>query len=202
MTGTRKLVTLLFSLSLLRPCVALAEAQQAQVSVLVEVSVERAWNYLSDFTAAPNYVPDIVRAEIVSARRAGIGAHRRVYDEDGDFLEETIIEWQQGRGFVIKLHEGDEPMAPFERAEFRYLLAPAAKQQTLITLSMTVELPLGAFGAKLGEWFLLPVLEDNLAQVAAGMKHYYETGKPATDEDRARLAGAVMVGSTPAGTLQ
>ena len=42
-------------------------------------------------------------------------------------------------------------------------------------------------------------LEDNLVQVAAGMKHFYESGEPATDEDRAREAGAVVVTSPGAG---
>ena len=173
---------------------ALAEALQTEVSVVVEVAVEGAWEKLHDFSVAHKYVPGLSRTEIMSSRRSGIGAHRRVYDEDGGFLEETILEWQEGQGFVIKLHDGDEPMTPFDRAEFSYHLAAAGKEQTLITLKMTIERPLGAVGEKLGEWFILPVIQDNLVQVAAGMKYYYETGQPATDEDRERLAGAVQIG--------
>ena len=177
---------------------ALAEAQQVEVSVLAEVPLERAWEILQDFSVAHNYVPGLTRTEIVSSRPSGIGAHRRVYDEQGDFIEETIIEWQEREGFVIKIHQGDAPMAPFERAEFSYRLAPVPDSKTLIILGMTVELPFGSVGAKLGEWFILPVIEDNLVQVAAGMKHYYETGRPATDEDREMLAGVVRVGQGPA----
>ena len=43
----------------------------------------------------------------------------------------------------------------------------------------------------------MKLMEKQLVQVAAGMKHYYETGRPATDEDRERLAEAVQL--APAG---
>lgn len=187
-------VILALAWAVLRAPLALGEAQRVEVSVVAEVSVERAWEILQDFSLAHNYVPGITRTEIVSTRPSGIGAHRRVYDEEGDFIEETIIEWQEREGFVIKIHEGDAPIAPFERAEFSYRLAPVSGGKTLITLGMTVELPLGSVGAKLGEWFIVPVVEDNLVQVAAGMKHYYETGSAAKDEDREKLAGVVRVG--------
>ncbi len=173
--------------------------RRAAVEVLVDVPVNVAWDYLQDFTLAHNYVPDLSRTEVVSARRAGVGAHRRVYDMDGDFIEETITEWQEGEGFVIRLHEGDEPMAPFDEINFTYAIAAEGDDRTRVALSMDFVMPFGSVGETLGEWFILPVMEDNLVQVAAGMKHFYESGEPATDEDRAREAGAVVVTSPGAG---
>jgi len=176
---------------------AVAQGQQVSVSVLVQIPREQVWEKLRDFSVAHNYVPGLTRTEIVSPLREGIGAHRRVYDEDGDFLEETVIEWRDGQGFVIKLHDGDEPMMPFERVEFTYRIEAQGNEQTLIELSLTYQMPWGSIGEILADWFIRPVMEDNLVQVAAGMKYYYETGRPATDEDRERLAGAVQV--APAG---
>ena len=170
-----------------------AQAQYVEVSVTAEVPVAVAWNYLQDFSVAHNYVPNLSRTEIVSQDRSGVGAHRRVYDFDEGYLEETVIAWHQGQGFTIKLHDEDAPMSPFERAEFSYLLGAIPGPHTLITLRMTIEMPMGSFGAKLAQWFILPVMEENLVQVAAGMKHYYETGLPATDEIRENLAGTVTI---------
>ena len=178
--------------------------QTVEVSVLVDVGLARAWRTLQDFSVPHNYVPDLSRTQIVSEQRRGVGAHRRVFDKGGDFLEETVIQWREGAGFVLKLHEGDAPMAPFERSEFSYGLASVSQQQTAITLEMTIEMPFGGLGSILGEWFILPIMEDNLVAVAAGMKHYYERGLPASDADRARLAGAVAIGpaKAPGGTGQ
>jgi hypothetical protein len=169
------------------------QEQYVEVTVSAELPVADAWSFLQNFSAAHNYVPNISRTEIVSQELSGVGAHRRVYDFDGEYLEESIIAWQEGRGFTIKLHDGDAPMAPFERAEFSYRLSAIPGPATLITLRLTVEMPLGSVGAKLAQWFILPVMEERLVQVAAGMKHYYETGSPATDIIREKLVEAVTI---------
>ena len=83
-------------------------------------------------------------------------------------------------------------MAPFERAQFRYQLAPQGPD-TQIELSLSFEMPWGGFGRAIGNWIMIPVMEGRLVQVAAGMKHYYETGTVATEADRERLVGEVAV---------
>lgn len=168
-----------------------APAQCVTAAVNVAVSPAQAWAVLSDFTVAHLYVPGLTRTEVVSANQLGLGAHRRVYQGSDDYLEETIIDWREGNGFTIKLHEGEEVMAPFKRAEFSYSIEPAPGGETAVELAMLAEMPWGKFGEKLGEWFITPVVETNLVEVAAGLKHFYETGQPATDEDRERLAPQV-----------
>ena len=190
--ATKQVFRGVIALTLMLPVAAWAEMQRAAVTVQASLPLEQAWHNLEDFSLAHNYVPDIERTEIVSEVRGGVGAHRRVYDEDGDFLEETVIEWSEGQGFVIELHEGEQPMVPFKRVEFRYQLAQQGVG-TQIELSLSFEMPWGGFGEVIGNWIILPIMEDQLVQVAAGMKHYYETGTAATDADRERLAGEVTV---------
>lgn len=179
--------------------VAEADARCVAVAVTVDVPPARAWALMSDFTLAHNYVPDLARTEILSARKRGVGAHRRVYQEDGDYLEETIIEWTEGSGFVLSLHEGQQPLAPFKRAEFSYGMAAVTTTSTEVDLSLTVEMPWGAVGEALLDWFVEQLLEDNLVQVAAGLKYFYETGQPATDKEREGLASAVQLAPTGSG---
>lgn len=187
---TRRIV---FLFLILVPGLATAEVHRASVAVTAALPKADAWTLLSDFSLAHNYVPGITRTEIVSATQQGVGAHRRVYDEKGEFLEETVIEWRDGAGFVIRLHDGETPMAPFQRAEFVYALAENGPATTDIELALIFEMPWGWLGDAVAEWIIVPLMEDNLVQVAAGMKVFYETGLPATDEDRQREAAAVQV---------
>ena len=161
--------------------------------VLVDRPIEDCWDRLRDFSLAHNYVPGLTGTEIVSERRSGVGAHRRVYS-GSKYLEESITAWYEGEGFVIRLHRGEKPMPPFRSAEFEYALRAAGEQQTRVQLSMRIEMPWGAFGQLLAKTAILPVMRRQLGQVAAGIKHFYETGEPATDADRKRLAGAVHTG--------
>jgi hypothetical protein len=173
------------------------------VQVIADIDPARAWRLLQDLSLPHNYVPGIARTEIMSELTRGVGAHRRVYEEKGGFLEETVIEWREGEGFVIRLHRGDKPMAPFTRAEFCYALHPHGGDQTLIELAIVFGMPWGTPGEKLGDWFIRPVMEKRLVQIAAGMKHFYETGMAAGDEDRKRFTPSVQalpgIGKTRAG---
>lgn len=171
-------------------------SQQASVSVLVDVPLGDAWEKLQDFSLAHNYVPNLTRTEIVSEVKSGPGAHRHVYS-GSKYLEETIVEWTDGQGFTIKLHKGAKPMPPFRLAEFVYKLSERSAQQTRIDLTLRFVMPWGAMGKLLGSSIILPVMRKQLSQVAAGMKYFYETGNPATDADRKRLAGTVE--TVPAG---
>ncbi|MEP4146833.1 MAG: SRPBCC family protein [Halioglobus sp.] len=167
------------------------KTQQASVTVLVDMPLASAWENLQDFSLAHNYVPKLTRTEIVSQARTGLGAHRRVYS-GSKYLEETIIQWKEAEGFTIKLHKGAKPMPPFHLAEFVYALSEHSPQQTRIDLTLRFTMPWGGLGKLLGRSVILPAMRGQLRQVAAGMKYFYETGNPATDADRKRLAGTVQ----------
>jgi Polyketide cyclase / dehydrase and lipid transport len=193
-TEARRLARLcLLGWLLLAPGAGAAEPVAAAVRVDVALPPAAAWERMRDFSVAHRYVPDITRTEITTAAREGVGASRRVYGADGDYLEETVVAWRPGEGFAIRLHRGAEPMAPMKSAEFRYGMAPLDAQHTRVTLALLLEMPLGGVGAWLGEHLARPTMEEQLVQIAAGLRHYYETGEPATDADRARLASAVTV---------
>lgn len=166
--------------------------QSVAVNVLVERPLAGCWEQLRDLSVAHYYVPGLTATHIVSDQAQGEGAHRYVYSGER-YLEETVTEWREGRGFTIRLHRGDKPMAPFSHAEFIYSLDAAGDAQTRVTLAMRVALPGGALGRVAGR-MLRPVLRRQLRLIAAGMKHFYETGAAATDADRGRLAGAVRDG--------
>jgi hypothetical protein len=170
-----------------------ADQHRATVRVEAGLPYDQSWALLQDFSLAHNYVPGLSSTEIVSATRSGLGAHRRVYDTEGDYLEETITSWREGQGFTLDLHEGEEPMAPFEQIQFIYTVAPVAGNSTQIQLELAFRMPWGWLGDTLAEWIILPIMEDSLVQIAAGMKYFYETGVPATDEDRENGAAAVHI---------
>ena len=170
----------------------MTDLQMVAVTVMVDRSVDDCWTQLSDLSVAHYYVPGLTGTEIISSQRRGEGTHRRVYSGKG-FLEETVTEWREGSGFTIRLHRGEKPMAPFRRAEFDYALAASGDAQTRVVLAMRIALPGGMLGRMAGR-ALLPVMRRQLRLVAAGLKHYYETGTAATDADRKRLLGAVHDG--------
>lgn len=153
--------------------------QEVTAEVLIDVPLAEAWEKLRDISLAHNYVPGIVETKIVSEQSEGLGASRYVYRNKKSYIQETVVEWQEGKGFLIHLHKGDKPAPPFRDAWFRYDLSENGSTQTRFTASLIYEMPWG----RLGDWLgarMANFAQATIADVAIAMKLYYETGNPTT----------------------
>jgi hypothetical protein len=63
----------------------------------------RAREILRDLSVAHRCVPGLVRTQIRTVQTAGVGASRRVYRKGDRSLDETVIEWEDGHGFLLRL---------------------------------------------------------------------------------------------------
>lgn len=154
-------------------------SQTVSSQVVINIPREAAWEKLKDISVAHHYVPGIVKTEIVSDQTEGIGASRYVYRSAKSYIQETVTEWNEGSGFLIKLHKGDKPAPPFKSASFTYQLEDGEPGTTRFTASMTFELPWGGFGQWL-ERRLSGFVDKTIADVALSMKLYYESDEPTT----------------------
>lgn len=153
--------------------------EKVSAEVLIDVPLHAAWEKLRDISLAHHYVPGIVKTTLVSNQQQGVGASRYVYRNNTSYIQETVEEWQEGTGFLIRLHRGDKPAPPFRRAWFRYTLAEHGPGQTLFTAELSYEMPWGRFGNWLGAR-MAGFVQKTIADVAIAMKLYYETGQPTT----------------------
>lgn len=152
---------------------------EASADFVVGLSPSRVWSKLQDLSLAHHYVPGVEAVEILTAQRQGVGASRRIFQEGGETLDETVIEWEEGRGFVIRLHAGEQgPPPPFEEAKFRYWIESGDDAETRISLTI-LYLPMGGL---LGEWLdtglLNAEMERRMRALAASMRSYYELPEP------------------------
>jgi hypothetical protein len=143
----------------------------------VHIPLPRAqvWEKLRDLSLAHNYVPGVTGVRIDTAQREGVGASRTVNMKNGSQLQETVEEWTDGHGFVIRLHKGDKPAMPiFRQFYFRYRIDDDG-DGTVFLPAMLYETRFGPLGALLGglihKGFLRAVNDIGLA-----MRDYYLTG--------------------------
>ena len=153
--------------------------EEVSAKVLIDMPLALAWEKLKDISLAHNYVPGIVKTEIVSEQFHGVGASRYVYRNKSSYIQETVEEWQDGHGFLIRLHRGEKPAPPFKNAWFRYTLKDAGSGQTELSTALTYEMPWGALGVWLGAR-MAKFVQSTIADVALSMKLYYEYEKPTT----------------------
>lgn len=152
---------------------------QATTEAVIAMPRARAWEKLRDLSVAQNYVPGVTGVELTTGQREGVGASRRVFSKGRPPLDETVVEWQDGTGFMLKLHNGEKPPAPFKEAYFSYALADAPDGQTLFRGTLSYEMPWGAFGKLLDALVLNRLLAPTTTAIGPALKQFYETGKSA-----------------------
>ena len=145
----------------------------ASHSVLLNLPPQAAWTKLRDLSLAPHYVPGLTGCQFHPGATEGVGASRRVLRKGGQYLDESVMQWQEGTGFVLLLHKGSNGSPfPFREASFSYALQ-AEGDTTRITLQMRYSLR----GGRLAEWLLAKAFDKVVRQIAENLKAYYETGR-------------------------
>ncbi len=148
----------------------------ASASEVINLPLDDAWAKLRDLTAADRYVPGLSRVEITTDATEGLGASRRVYQGDDDGFDETVVEWTDGAGFLIRLHDGENgPNFPLANAFFRYHIEPAnSGSATRATLSLSYAIRGGWFGRAMHP-LIGGAIRSRIRTITANMKAYYES---------------------------
>jgi hypothetical protein len=149
----------------------------AKAEIRVALPRQQVWDRLRDLSLAPYYVPGLTAVELTTPQHEGIGASRRVFQKNGSPMDETVVGWDEGYGFRLRLHCGDKPPTPFKEAWFDYRIADADSDQTLFMPSLTYELPWGAVGRVLDVLLFNRIARSRTRQVALCFKRHYETGE-------------------------
>jgi hypothetical protein len=144
----------------------------------IELPCAEVWAKLRDLTRPHFYVPGLLSTRMDTRAVEGVGACRTVFSKRLPPLQETVIEWTEGHGMVLRLHRGERAMSPFAAIEFVYELEPAGVARTRFRPAMRYDTGTGLVGALLDNALLRRVLTSNLRGIAANLKGFFETGKP------------------------
>jgi uncharacterized protein YndB with AHSA1/START domain len=149
------------------------------VTYEVHIAVPRAdvWAGLRDLSRAPRYVPNLTGSEFTTDQHEGVGTSRRVFQVKGQPLDETVVEWDDGYGFKLRLHNGDKPPAPFKEGWFDYRIADAPDGGTYFRPALIYSIGGGIFGTLMDVLLVRGFARKNLRAVGENFKRHYETGE-------------------------
>ena len=143
----------------------------------IPLPIATCWEKLRDFTRALDYVQGLTDLTITTPETSGVGASRVVVSAQVGPMDETITEWNEGRGFVMRLHRGEQgPTPPMRQASVEYALESSAgdpEHSTDIVMTMRYELRFGILGALLNVLVLQRVLQGSMSDVALAIVENY-----------------------------
>jgi hypothetical protein len=148
--------------------------RSVSAEALLSVPLFQAWEKLQDLTLAKAYVPGVTDIEITTPNRTGLGASRKVAVKGRPALDETVVQWEEGHGFTVELHQGDKPASPFRQARFTYWLNEAPEGLTRVTTTLSYDLPLGIVG-RMFDALLMRFISANMVKtISRNLKKVYE----------------------------
>ncbi len=167
--------------------------KEAVGRVHIPMPRDEVWEKLRDLSLAHNYVPGVTAIRIDTAQREGVGASRTVTMQNGSEMQETVEEWDEGHGFLIRLHKGDKVAMPlFSRFYFRYRIDDDDEGKgggTVFLPAMVYETRFGPIGALLGKVIHKAFL-GAVHDIGLAMREYYLTGAKVTPERLKELKAA------------
>jgi hypothetical protein len=157
----------------------------------VELSVADAWERLRDLSRPDMYVQGLTAVELTTEHRQGVGASRRVTQGKSFKLDETVTEWQEGKGFTLRLHRGEKAAIPLLPVHFFDYGLRESEGRVYLHNQMRYQVGLGFLGALLDKLVLRRVLRSQLRDVTLAQKIYYESGQKVT-ADTLKSAKAML----------
>jgi len=146
---------------------------QVKIKTNCNIDANDAWNQLQNFSIPHKYIPFLQNTMILSNQSNGVGAYRRVFTKY-TYTDETVIKWEEGSGYTIKLHRNNQQPYPFISATFTYQIVPIDKYSCELIGIFKYHLPFGIIGKILNQLLLGIIIRFNIRRVMMGMKSYYE----------------------------
>jgi len=149
-------------------------AHHTENSIKVNVSAEKIWQVLQDFSSVERFATTIQSSPIVGDITSGLGAKRLCTFNDGSSLVEEIIEYQEGQGFKMVLSEHSLPLKSMY-AEMKVTAIDENSSEIFMSADFVVKA--GPLGWLLGQLIMRPVMKGVFKKLMTGLAYHCVTGK-------------------------
>lgn len=141
-------------------------------SSTINASPEAVWSLIGRFMQIDAFAPLVTRVEPLTAGSDGVGAKRRCHFENGTSLVEEVIEWQDGRGFRVRLL--DIAAMPLHEMQASVFVEPSGPGHIKVVWSADYRMKYGPLGWLLGQTMMRAmmgkIIDGNLDGLAKAVK--------------------------------
>ena len=144
---------------------------QISTSSTCKINANDAWDELKRFSIPHKYISFLQNTIIIGNQSSGLGATRRVFTKYS-YMDETITDWKEGKGFTLKLHKNNHYPYPFSSATFIYLITPINENSCELIGTFQYSIGFGVIGRIINQLFLGIIIRFNIRRVIMGLETY------------------------------
>jgi carbon monoxide dehydrogenase subunit G len=143
-----------------------------QRTLIIDASPDAVWQVLSRFMHIDEIAPMVTSVEELTTGPDQVGSKRRCHFQDGNSMAEEVVEWNEGRGYRVRLSETD-PM-PLKEGYASIRITPEVNGRSRVDWGMDYRVKYGPLGWLLGQTMMKmmmgKVLDGNLKALAEKAK--------------------------------
>ena len=138
-------------------------------------SLPDAWNFLSDLSLAHQYWPGALTTDVMDIKQDAEGPARTLLLENGEALQERVIEWDEGAGYVLAWDKSSNTWSLHD-VEIRYRIEADNElgKKSDLSVTMTLRPRFGWLGRWLLSDYLAKYWQAQLDQLADGIQFFYD----------------------------
>ncbi len=145
----------------------------------IDAPKEHVWDILADLGGIKNFHPGLTDSYYHPGAKRGVGASRHCDLKPFGSLEETVVRWEEGESYTLRIHDGKK-VPPFSRAEGTLAVrANGGGSGTVATMTLEYSLKFGPLGRLMNAIMVRRQFEKVIPAVLGGLKKYAES-RPAT----------------------
>ena len=98
-------------------------------SIMIKTPKQKVWKKISNIIGLPTWLVDVKKTIFLSKKKRGIGAIREITFDDGNTIEEHVVDWKDGEYFTYIATEG----LPLRAYVATISIKPKSKNLCLLT---------------------------------------------------------------------
>lgn len=138
---------------------------------IIRAPREEVWEVLADIGAIHVWNPGVKDSHTTTDNASGVGASRHCDLGGRNYLEEVIVEYDEGERLTMRVTESN---LPFAHADIRFLLQ-TEEASTRVIVHPEYELKFGLLGALMDRLFVRRSYEKGMQSLLRGLRRHVES---------------------------
>ena len=139
-------------------------------SIEINAPVASVWEVLADIGSIADWNPGVVQSYVTGDRAGEVGAARHCDLGGKNYLDEEVVEWDEGRLLTIRVVGSN---MPFKTADIRFTLSPEG-EGTAVTVAPDYSLKGGVLGRLMDALVVRRMYIRGMESLLSGLKRHVE----------------------------
>lgn len=148
-----------------------ADMANFTTSTIIHAPREEVWTALADIGSIHAWNPGVKHSHTTTEKDSGLGASRHCDLGGRNYLEEEVVEYDQGERLTMRVTESN---LPFALADIRFLIE-TEEASTRVSVQPEYELKFGLLGVLLDRLFVRRSYEKGMQALLRGLKRHVES---------------------------